>query len=158
MKWKTVIFFPGGIFEMKSQINTICILAAHYSSIKMGARTSQTTGVSIVYCTVCSGVDQRKLQSSASLAFVREIHRWRVNSPHKGTVTRKILLFDDVIMDSVSRPRQNVYQSIYIVYVYSRCPCIYLNIYKITSNEYNKDNISLKPQLWCANAILNFVS
>ena len=31
----------------------------------------------------------RKHQSSASLAFVRRIHRWPVNSPHKWPVTRK---------------------------------------------------------------------
>ena len=36
----------------------------------------QITGVSIVYSTVCLGPDQRKHQSSASLAFVRWIHRW----------------------------------------------------------------------------------
>ena len=39
--------------------------------------------------------DQRKHQSSASLAFVREIHRWPVNFPHKGPITRKMFLFDD---------------------------------------------------------------
>ena len=37
-----------------------------------------------------SGADQRKYQSSASLAFVRGIHRWPVNSPRKGPVTQKI--------------------------------------------------------------------
>ena len=42
------------------------------------------------------GVDQRKHQSSASLAFVRGIHRWPMNSPHKGAVTRKMFSFDDV--------------------------------------------------------------
>ena len=36
------------------------------------------------------GADQRKHQSSASLAFVRRIHRLPVNSPHEGPVTRKI--------------------------------------------------------------------
>ena len=36
-----------------------------------------------------SSADQRKDQSFASLAFVRGIHRWPVNSPHKGPVTRK---------------------------------------------------------------------
>ena len=41
---------------------------------------------------------QRKHQSSTSLAFVRGIHRWPVNSPHKGPVTRKMFPFDDVIM------------------------------------------------------------
>ena len=42
--------------------------------------------------------DQRKHQSSASLAFMRGIHRWPVNSPHKGPLTRKMFPFDDVIM------------------------------------------------------------
>ena len=37
-------------------------------------------------------------QPSASLAFVRGIHRWPVNSPHKGPVTRKIFPFDEVIV------------------------------------------------------------
>ena len=44
----------------------------------------------------------RKHQSSASLAFVREIHRWPVNSPHKGPVTRGIFPFDDVIMSQIA--------------------------------------------------------
>ena len=30
--------------------------------------------------------------------FVRGIHRWPVNSPHKGPVTRKMFPFDDVIL------------------------------------------------------------
>ena len=40
----------------------------------------------------------KKNQSSASLAFVQGSHRWPVNSPHKGPVTRKMFSFDDVIM------------------------------------------------------------
>ena len=51
-----------------------------------------------VYSTIHSGADQRKHQSSASLAFVRGIHRSPVNSPHKGPMTRKIFPLDDVIM------------------------------------------------------------
>ena len=47
------------------------------------------------------GADQRKHQSSASPAFVRGIHRWSVNSPHKRPVTRKMFPFDDVIMEIV---------------------------------------------------------
>ena len=35
----------------------------------MGAISFQITGVSIVYSTVCSGVDQRKHESFASLAL-----------------------------------------------------------------------------------------
>ena len=35
---------------------------------------------------------------AVSLAFVRGIHRWPVNSQHKGPVTWKMFPFDDVIM------------------------------------------------------------
>ena len=48
--------------------------------------------------TVYSGADQRKHQSTASLALVRGIHRWRKNSPQKGPVTLTMFPFDDVIM------------------------------------------------------------
>ena len=41
---------------------------------------------------------KEKNHSPASLAFVRGIHRWPVNSPHKVPVTRKIFPFDDVII------------------------------------------------------------
>ena len=41
----------------------------------MGAMVSQITSLAIVYSTVYSGADQRKHQSSASLAFVRGIQR-----------------------------------------------------------------------------------
>ena len=64
----------------------------------MGAMASQITNLAIVYSTVYSGSDQRKHQSSASLAFVRGTHRWPVNSPHKGPVMLKMFPFDDVIM------------------------------------------------------------
>ena len=40
----------------------------------------------------------KKYQSSVSLAFVRGIHRWPGNSPHKGPVTQKMFPSDDVIM------------------------------------------------------------
>ena len=50
------------------------------------------------YSTVYSDTGQRKHQSSASLAFVRIIHRGPVNSPHKWPVARKMLPFGDVIM------------------------------------------------------------
>ena len=39
----------------------------------------------------------KKTWSSASLDFVTGIHRWPVNSPHKGPVKRKKFPFDDVI-------------------------------------------------------------
>ena len=65
----------------------------------MSATVSQNTGVSIVCSTVGSGADKKKHQSSASLAFVRGIHRWQMNPPHKRSVTRRMLPFDNVIMN-----------------------------------------------------------
>ena len=59
---------------------------------------SQITSLLIVYLTVCSGADKRKHQDSASLAFVRGIHQWPVNSPQKEPVTRTMFPIDDVIM------------------------------------------------------------
>ena len=53
----------------------------------------------IVYSNVYSGTGQLKHKRSASLAFVRGIHRWPSNSLHKGPATRKMFPFDDVIMD-----------------------------------------------------------
>ena len=66
----------------------------------MSAMATQITGVPMVCSTFFSGADQRKHQSSASLAFVREIHRLPVNSPRRGPITRKMFLFDDVIMQN----------------------------------------------------------
>ena len=43
----------------------------------MDAMASQITGVSIVYSTAYSSTDEGKHQSSASLAFMMGIHRWR---------------------------------------------------------------------------------
>ena len=70
----------------------------HYNDVIMGKIASQITSLTIVFSTVYSDADQRKHQSSASLAFVRGIHRRPVNSPHKWPVTRKMFPFDDVIM------------------------------------------------------------
>ena len=64
----------------------------------MDSIASQITNLTTVCSTVYSGADQRKHQSSASLAFVWGIQRWPVNSPHKWPVTRKMFPFDDVIM------------------------------------------------------------
>ena len=51
--------------------------STHYNDVIMGAIASQITSLTIVYSIVYSDADQRKHQSSASLAFVRRIHRDR---------------------------------------------------------------------------------
>ena len=70
----------------------------HNCDVIMGAMASQITSLTIVYSTVYSDADQRKHKISVSLAFVRGIHRWPVNSPRKWPVTRKMFPFDDVII------------------------------------------------------------
>ena len=73
------------------------ISLSHYNNVIMSAMESQITGVSIVYSTVCSGAAQRKHQRSASFAFMGGIHRWPVNSPHKGPRTGKMFSCDEGI-------------------------------------------------------------
>ena len=70
----------------------------------MSAMTSEIIAVLLVNSTVCSGEDQSKHQSSASLVCVREIHRCdRLISavtgefPAQKPVTRNMFPFDDAI-------------------------------------------------------------
>ena len=64
----------------------------------MSTMASHISSLAIVYSIVYSDADQRKHLSSASLAIVRGIYRWPVNSPHKGPVKRKMFLLDYVII------------------------------------------------------------
>ena len=73
-------------------------LMSHYNDVIMGSMAFQITSLAVVYSTVYSGTDQRHHQRSATLALVRGIHRWSVNSHHKWPVTRKRFPSDDVIM------------------------------------------------------------
>ena len=93
---------PQGWLE-SAKIYTWSILCNHYNDVIMSTMASQITSITNVYSTVYSGADQRKHQSSASLAFLWGIHRRPVNSPHKWPVTRKMFPFDDVIMHGWSR-------------------------------------------------------
>ena len=63
----------------------------------------QITSLAIVYSTAYSGAEQRKHQSPGSLAFVRGIHRWPMNTPHKEPVTRQLFPFDDVIIQCYNK-------------------------------------------------------
>ena len=88
------------IFSDQTTSRATAVDETHYNDVIMGAIASQITSLTIVYSTVYSGADQRKYESSASLAFVPEIHRGPVNCPHKWPVTREMFPFDDVIMMS----------------------------------------------------------
>ena len=82
----------------------------------MSAMTSQITSLTIVYSTAYSGADRKNHQRSASPAFVMGIHRWPVNSPYKGLVTRKMFAFDDVIMHTTwwHKPPQDKSEEIHV--------------------------------------------
>ena len=58
-----------------SSCATITKISAHYTDVITSAVASQITDILIVCSTVCSAADQRKHQSSASVAFVNGIHR-----------------------------------------------------------------------------------
>ena len=87
----------------------------------MGTIASQITSLTIVYSTVYLGADQRKHQSSASLAFVQKIHQGPVNSPHKWPVAWKMFQFDDVIMEFTW-----IYTALYAVVVVVVCIIVWL--------------------------------
>ena len=102
------IAIPGKtifLIETAPRCLSLIIYHYHYNEVIMSMMASQITGLTIVCSTVYSGADQRKHQSSASLAFVQGFHRWLVNSLHKWSVMQKMLPFDDVIMMKwASRP------------------------------------------------------
>ena len=75
----------------------------HCNDVIISTTATLITSLTIVYSILYLTADQRKHQSSVSLAFVRGIHRRPVNSPHKGPVTRKMFPSDDVIMVTYMR-------------------------------------------------------
>ena len=110
----------------------------HYTDIIMSTIVSQITSLMIVYSTVYSGTDKRQHQSSMSLAFVREIHQWQVNSLPKWPVTRKMFPFDDIIMVYHTIPGCCLYSSCVIgmqVGVILPAPCTDTNCF-ISWSEY----------------------
>ena len=87
-----------------------CTTNVLHSDVIVGAMAAQITSLTIIYSTVYSGVDQRKHQSSASLAFVRWIHQSPVNFPHKWLVTRKMFVFGEISLEShVSKSSWHTY-------------------------------------------------
>ena len=70
LRWNYAIIDWNECFNHKS-----CLKKFHYDDVIMGAIASLITSLTIVYSTGYSDADQRKHQSSASLAFVWGIHR-----------------------------------------------------------------------------------
>ena len=101
--WKNLVYtMPAdalalNVIKSSSAMAWIMYRKTHYCDVIMGAMGSQFTSLTIVHSTVYSGVDQRKHQSSASLAFLWEItgDRW---IPAQMASNAEMFPFDDVIM------------------------------------------------------------
>ena len=65
----------------------------HYNDVIMTTMASQITSLMVVYSTVYSDADQRKHQSSASLAFVWGIHRDRWIPRTKGQLRGNVSIW-----------------------------------------------------------------
>ena len=105
-----------GTFSDLAGFQTVPVIFCYYNDVIMSSMASQITSLTIVYSTVYSGADQKTYLSSVSLLFVRRIHRWPLNSPHKGPITRKMFPINDVIMAR----RENVFKENKIRIVASR--------------------------------------
>ena len=74
------------------------VMIVVYENVMMRVMASQITGSPASRLFAQPFEDLIEHKNSASLAFVRIIYRWPVDSPHKGPVTRNMFPFDDVIM------------------------------------------------------------
>ena len=119
-----------------------------YDDVIMNTMASKITSLTIVYSIVYSGVDQRKHQSSASLAFVSGIHRWPVNSPHNGPVTLKVFPFDDVIMRIIMQTVMDIHllYRIYVTWIFRQW-CILRISLKCISNDQINAKLALVQKL-----------
>ena len=113
----------------------------------MGVMASRITSLVIVYSTVYSGTNQRTHQSSASLAFVRGIHRGSVNSSHKWPVKRKFFPFHDVIIN-ISGIRLNFKESQYLRLELVR-PFIWCLIYCFLTQTFLYNCIQISKAFKC---------
>ena len=73
----TSLYWIKAQADRKMVLLTAVYQIFHYCDVIMDTIAPQITSLMIVYSTVYSGADQRKHQSSASLAFVWGIHRWQ---------------------------------------------------------------------------------
>ena len=81
-----LVWFVRAVLRI-SNVYHIKFYSIHYNEVTMNAMAPKITSLTIVCSTVYSGADQRKHQSSASLAFVCGIHRWPVKSQYRGNVS-----------------------------------------------------------------------
>ena len=86
--WKLLWRYFNSNFNEKCSNGPI-----HYDDVIMSAIASQITSLTIVYSIVYSDTEQKKHQSSASLAFVWGIHRGPVNSPQMASYAENVSIW-----------------------------------------------------------------
>ena len=79
--WKAVYFELVMWYMIQDESEILMLIWNSITMTSKNVTAFQITGVSLACLTVSSGADLIKHQSSASLAFVRGIHRWPVDSP-----------------------------------------------------------------------------
>ena len=128
-------------FTMATARTAVSLHDNHYIDVIMGAMASQITSLKIVHSTVYSGEDQRKHQNFTSLTFVRGIHRWPVNSPHKWSVTRKMFhwvtssghfINTDVLLGLFQQNTLLNHLKFLKLFVLTRCTCLINKLPAIT--------------------------
>ena len=83
---------------LQSCLCFLCIFLGynwHYNDVKLTSRSLKSRTIRLFFLTAYAN----PYQSPHYWPFVRGVHWWPMNSPHKGPVTRKKLACDDVIMN-----------------------------------------------------------
>ena len=99
------------------------VILFHYGDVIMGAIASQITSLTIAYSNVYSDADQRKHQSSASLAFVWGIHQWPRWIPLTNS-QRKIMRISNRDQMHQGRHQQPINTHFTICSSYNLCICV----------------------------------
>ena len=106
----------------------------HYIDVIMTTMASQITSHTVVYSTVYSDTDQRKHQSSASLAFVWWIHRDRWIPRTNGQLRGKCF---HLMTSSCSRTNSITVHDVYASYGF-KCPFLVTKTFVIVSWGFDK--------------------
>ena len=96
-----------------------------------------------------NGLFRRRWKKTSKLrvtGFVKGIHRWPVNSTHKGPVTRKILPFDDVIIRLFSVCSVYI-TDLCLVFPFSAC-CIHIHVQPRACLALCYNAVSFPPLFW----------
>ena len=84
------VYNPPECHLLHKEAKRIC---DNYSDVMKGVMASQITSLTIVYLTAYPDADQRKHQSSASLAFVRGIHQWPGYPAHMASNAQNVSIW-----------------------------------------------------------------